>query len=162
MNPPNSKEGRAAQFHIRQHYLWCVWLLLLFDLPQGHRMWLDLDATSSYSLSLFAIGSRPILSLRWVTSAICICIWMCLYTWYILYSCICKTPLDTIDWDHTHQPSFNIDCTRIPTCVFVLKLKHMLLSCYELPSVICVIHILNRQAILREIVNSWSLVAPVF
>lgn len=41
---------------------------------------------------------------------------------YTVYTALilCKTPLDTIDWDHTHHPSFDIDFTRMPTCVFLL------------------------------------------
>lgn len=59
--------------------------------------------------SPFLIKSRPTLSLCWVTSSICICVCVCLYTEYILYTCVCTTPLDTIDLDHTHHPPPDID-----------------------------------------------------
>lgn len=39
--------GRAAQPGITQRYLWCTWLSSVFDLLQGHRMWVDLDGTLS-------------------------------------------------------------------------------------------------------------------
>lgn len=71
-----------------------VWLIAGSQDVGGFR-WCFITLTSP-----FLIKSRPILSLRWVTSSICICICVCVcvcivYTVYLI-------PLDSIDLDHTH------------------------------------------------------------